>query len=460
MHNTAKLRESIDTLIYQRDYVTVAIDNNIAGVFTMNDKVYGFQYELINQFSEFYNKPVKLVYIESNESVAQKVKESEIDFVITSQGCGSDINAEEIHTYASTFEHNYVVLQKKTDLQVDNLSQLRNYVQNGRIVMTKPFTKSKVYDDWTDKVTNSAQVSNEKTEKLVVKLLNGKMETLVCDALQANLALLKYGNKLSVIHSIETDKTSSIYIGKGKNNLKSSFLSWYFQFSATSTYTKMDNIYKSENLYLLAYNYGYKKQLDKYLLSPYDHIFQEVANKNGKDWRFLSAIAYNESRFNTNAVSNRGAMGIMQIMPSTAEDFNSHADKMYEPDENIAVAVELIKSIEKSLKFSAETSEYDKKCLILAAYNCGIGHVLDARRLAKKHNLDYNDWTVISEYLALKSTKEYVNDESVKRGSCKSEETIAFVSNVMSKYSQYVSYVELNEKNNNKKLLSQLKTAK
>ena len=58
-------------------------------------------------------------------------------------------------------------------------------------------------------------------------------------------------------------------------------------------------------------------QTEDYIyLSPYDSLFRECADSL-YDWKLLAAIAYVESKFDTTSVSHRGAVGLMQIMPST-----------------------------------------------------------------------------------------------------------------------------------------------
>ena len=53
-------------------------------------------------------------------------------------------------------------------------------------------------------------------------------------------------------------------------------------------------------------------------ISVYDSIFQHYADTIGWDWKMLAAVAYVESKFDTAAVSNVGAQGLMQMMPQTA----------------------------------------------------------------------------------------------------------------------------------------------
>ena len=61
-----------------------------------------------------------------------------------------------------------------------------------------------------------------------------------------------------------------------------------------------------------------EKMEARYVISPYDHVIRNISEREGNDWRLMSAIAYHESRFKADIVSRRGARGLMQIMPAVA----------------------------------------------------------------------------------------------------------------------------------------------
>ncbi|MDE7123506.1 MAG: transglycosylase, partial [Alistipes sp.] len=75
---------------------------------------------------------------------------------------------------------------------------------------------------------------------------------------------------------------------------------------------------------------------------------------------------------------------------------------------------------------------------VLASYNSGIGHVLDARRLARVNGENPDSWEVVARYLELKSEPEYYEHEVVTCGRFTgSSQTLAYVSDVMGRYGKY-----------------------
>lgn len=179
-----------------------------------------------------------------------------------------------------------------------------------------------------------------------------------------------------------------------------------------------------------------KKPLN--IISEYDPIIRKVASDRGYDWRFISAIAFAESRFDHDVVSHSGAVGLMQIMPVVARQFEVDPMHIGDPHTNITLGVEFLDYIGRTLRFPASTSEKDRLSIILASYNCGMGHVLDARRLAVKYGENPNSWNVVSRYLQLKCEPEYYDDEVVRCGAFyDNRQTLSFVKKVMRYYDSY-----------------------
>lgn len=96
-----------------------------------------------------------------------------------------------------------------------------------------------------------------------------------------------------------------------------------------------------------------------------DDIFREAADTYGISYDLLKAVAYAESGYNANATSYCGAMGIMQLMPSTAQSLG--VTDAYDPYQNIMGGAKLLSQL--SNLYNGDTP------LVLAAYNAGSGNV-------------------------------------------------------------------------------------
>ncbi len=99
--------------------------------------------------------------------------------------------------------------------------------------------------------------------------------------------------------------------------------------------------------------------------TKYDKYFKEAALKYDVSESLLKAIAKAESNFNAKAVSSAGAMGVMQLMPATAEGLG--VDDPYDPKQNIMGGAKCIAAKLKEFDGDVKTA--------LAAYNAGSGAV-------------------------------------------------------------------------------------
>lgn len=99
--------------------------------------------------------------------------------------------------------------------------------------------------------------------------------------------------------------------------------------------------------------------------APYESAIHEHANLNGVAADLVRAVIQVESAFNPGAVSVKGAMGLMQLMPETARELG--VSDPFNPEQNIRGGVKYLKQL---------LDRYDNKVeLALAAYNAGIGNV-------------------------------------------------------------------------------------
>lgn len=99
--------------------------------------------------------------------------------------------------------------------------------------------------------------------------------------------------------------------------------------------------------------------------TKYDEYFKEAAKKYDISESLLKAIAKAESDFDPNCLSSAGAMGVMQLMPETANGLG--VDDPYDPRQNIIGGAKCI--AQKLKEFNGNVK------LALAAYNAGSGAV-------------------------------------------------------------------------------------
>jgi membrane-bound lytic murein transglycosylase F len=135
-----------------------------------------------------------------------------------------------------------------------------------------------------------------------------------------------------------------------------------------------------------------------------------------------------------------GAFGLMQLMPTTAEMYD--VDTNSSPEEQIRAGIQFLLWLDKQLPEEITDPE-ERIRFVMAAYNVGIAHIYDGRRLAEKHGKDPNIWTDNVDYYILnKSDPTYYRDSVVKYGYARGEETYNFVVEIFERYEHYKKVIE------------------
>lgn len=181
-------------------------------------------------------------------------------------------------------------------------------------------------------------------------------------------------------------------------------------------------------------------------ISPYDDILQAEGERTGIDWRLLAAVAFAESRFDPTVESRFGAVGLMQVLVSTARHRGGLAgtdaevvEQLKQPAVNIRVGAGYLKWLLARFD-EPDVAPRQQIRFALAAYNVGLGHVADARELAAREGLDPNRWFQhVEEAMRLKKLPKY--HETTRYGFCRAEQPIAYVSRIQTRYDAYVRHV-------------------
>lgn len=163
-------------------------------------------------------------------------------------------------------------------------------------------------------------------------------------------------------------------------------------------------------------------------LPKYKEHFLAAAIRTDFDWRLLAAMAYQESHWDSNAVSPTGVKGIMMLTSPTAEMLG--VEDRTDPEQSIHGGAEYLVHVIK--KVPERISEPDRTWLAIAAYNVGYGHLEDARVITQIQGGNPDSWQDVRERLPLLSEPDWF--ERVPRGFARGHEPVIYVDNVRRYY--------------------------
>ena len=138
-------------------------------------------------------------------------------------------------------------------------------------------------------------------------------------------------------------------------------------------------------------------------------VFEKYSTRYEFDPLMMSAQGFQESGLDQSRVSHKGAIGVMQVLPSTAKDKNVNIKNIHKVDNNIHAGVKYMRFIKDRYFSDPEISPDNQLYFTLAAYNAGPAKIRKMRYLAKKHGYDPNVWFKNVEIM----TRKYVSREPV-----------------------------------------------
>ncbi|WP_153448618.1 MltF family protein [Vibrio algicola] len=149
------------------------------------------------------------------------------------------------------------------------------------------------------------------------------------------------------------------------------------------------------------------KKLDR--LNNLSAIFKQYSEQYQFDWLMVSAQSFQESRFNNNLVSHAGAVGLMQLLPTTANEPYINIQNIEKPGNNVHAGVKYMRFIQDRYYNDDNITVENQIYLSLASYNAGPAKIRKMRRLALKHGYDPNIWFNHVEVMA----RKYISREPV-----------------------------------------------
>jgi len=165
-------------------------------------------------------------------------------------------------------------------------------------------------------------------------------------------------------------------------------------------------------------------------IDQYRPLFIKYADRYGFDWRLILAMAFQESGLNPKKISHKGAVGLMQIRPSTAADPKVGIQGVHGVENNIHAGVKYLDFI-RDRYFSEEgIRERDRVRFSLAAYNAGPARIRQARKRTAAMDLDPDRWFRNVELAVLRIV---------------GQETVQYVSNINKYYVIYKNALERRE---------------
>ncbi|MBK7131475.1 MAG: transporter substrate-binding domain-containing protein [Bacteroidales bacterium] len=445
--NTARYNSFDLDSIRSRGKLIAVTDFNSTNYFIYKGEPMGFNYELLKSFSDNIGIDLEIISENQLDKAFELLNTGKADLVATGLTVNSSRKKDILFTEPID-ETRQVLVQRKPrnwrSLTADAVDKklIRNqlglarktiYVQAGSSHVERLETLASELGD----SINIIEVPFD-SEKLIRNVAEGLIDYTVCDE---NIAMVNATYYRDIDIATPVSFPQNLAWGVRKENsekLLHELNHWITSYKKTGSYALLyAKYFRNSRSSMIVRSDYYALSTGK--VSRYDDMIKKYSGRIDWDWRLLASLICQESRFDPDVESGAGAIGLMQIMPLTGENFG--IDITASPESNMKAGIEYINWLH-SIFDSKIPNEKERINFILAAYNAGPGHVLDAMKLAEKHGMDPHKWDGnVAVWLLKKSEPKYFNDEVVKNGYFRGTESVAFVSQVINRYEHYKNII-------------------
>lgn len=434
--------------IQQRGYLNALVDNNSVSYFYYKGAAMGYEYELLKRLATHLKVDLRIQLIASIEEAIQRLQRGQGDviafpFTVTSE-------RKKVVDFTDThFNTSQVLVQRKPDNWRDNphLAEKKMIRDPASLIGKEVYVK---YNSaFKDRLVNLSQEiggeiviiedsASSETESLIQKVAEGKIDFTVSDQTIAMVNAAYYPN-LDVNTMVSLPQRIAWAVRKNSPQLLAETNRWLAAVKADGTFNVIYNRYFNSPRTMVSRRKSDFSSLGGNKISVYDELIKQQAAKINWDWRLLASMIYQESNFDASSVSWSGARGLMQLMPSTGKHYG--AEDLFDPVQSIRAGVNFIQFLDRQWGKTIE-DEKERIKFILASYNVGLSHVIDARNLTRKYGGNPLIWDGEVEALLLrKGDPIYYKDPVVKSGYCHCVEPVNYVKEVLHRYEEYKLHI-------------------
>ncbi len=388
----------------------------------------GLEYELAKRFADELNVKLRLVVTDNLVDILQQVDEQQVHFAAA--GLAVTPERKSVVRFAPHYQEitHQIVYHRDLPSPINNLTDwnidddLKVIAGSNSIETLQKLKKDYPQLKWSE-------LSDLEPHELLEQVWAKEIPYALVDSneitqmrrfypeLEIGLELPKSQQLLAWAFS-RSNKDNSLYLAAIRffNRLQNS---GQLEQLVERYYGHLDDIEEFNPINIRSFHQHIKERLP-----TYRNYFEMIADRHHLDWRLLAAIGYQESRWEPDAVSATGVRGLMMLTKSTAREMG--VTDREDPLESIEGAAKYLLALKK--RISNQISEPDRTWFTLAAYNVGLGHLRDARKLTQQLGDNPEHWVDVKKHLPKLSQARW--HKQTRHGYARGYEPVHFVKNV------------------------------
>lgn len=424
--------------IQERGKLVVGTINHPISYFINGEGESGLEYELSKAFASYLNVELEMRSMESTDMLFDALDEHKIDIAAANLFYQTD-KAEHFQLGPSYYSASWQLAYRKGENRPRSLAQI-----NDTLVIPESSELVQILKD--------AQLKNPKLrwrvdkkltqEELLLQVAEGKIAYTLANSLDIS-ATQQIKPQIAVAFDLTDEMSVHWYLSNNSSNELQSALLDFMNTAIDSGL--IANIEEKYFNHFRQFDYvdtkSYLNSIEA-ILPKFEPLFTK--HKGNLDWRLLAAIAYQESHWNPDATSPTGVRGMMMLTKDTAERMKI-TDRT-DPEQSIKAGSEYLHWLIEQIPDSINND--DRIWFALAAYNMGLGHLLDARRLTKSLGGNADNWLDVKKNLPLLAEKRYYTN--LKYGYARGYEAVQYVENIRRYMNSIMNYYRVQQNQSDK----------
>jgi len=434
--------------IRERGKLVALTDFNSISYFIYRGEPMGFQFELLQEFADYLQIELEILTENDLGLSFEMLNNGSTDLMALNLTINNE-RRERVQFTHPISQTRQVLVQKRPDnWRSMTMDQIDDMMIRSLLDLADRTVYVQAESSYAQRMKNlQSEIGDTihivevpmEVEELIALVASGEINFTVADE---NIAMVNrtYHPDLDLGTPVSFEQNLAWAVRKsGSQQLLQELNNWIDSFRNTRRYALLYAKYfkNSRSKQIVKSDYF---SLGSGNISRWDEYFKQYSDSIDWDWRLLASLVLQESRFDPEVKSWAGAYGLMQLMPSTGQQFG--IDIYSSPENNIRAGIKYIQWLQDLFEDKVD-DEQERIKFILASYNVGPGHVLDARQLARKNGRDPEVWdNSVAYYLLRKSDPEYYHDPVVEHGFCRGEEPYNYVIEVLDRYEHYKNFLE------------------
>ena len=403
---------------------------------TVNDKDYGLDYELAQQFADYLGVKLKVTVRQNISQLFDDLDHGDADML----AAGLVYNSERIKsyqagpTYYSVSQQLVYRIGSTRPRNLSNVTADQLTIAPGQVVISDlQNLQAQKYPDlsWTvDEKRSSAD--------LMQAVIDGKLDYTIADSVAIGLFQRVHPELAVALDVTDEQPVTWFSLQDDDNTLSAAMLDFFNIINEDGTLARLEEKYLGHgDDFDYVDTRSFLRAVDS-VLPDLQPLFEKYASEI--DWKLLAAISYQESHWDPLATSPTGVRGLMMLTKNTAQSLGL-SDRT-DAEQSISGGMRYLQDMMSKVPDSVPQDE--KIWFALAAYNMGYAHMLDARALTAKQKGNPDSWADVKQRLPLLSQKPWYS--KLTYGYARGHEAYAYVENIRKYQISLVGYLQEKEK--------------